>query len=89
MTPFFYLFKGINFGLFSPIMMRRIVSMKVKIDDTLCTGCSLCAAETPEVFAMGDDGLAKVTVVSPTGDLAAKAKDSAQNCPASAILIEE
>lgn len=62
--------------------------MKVRIDETLCTGCSLCVAETPEVYEMGDDGLAKVKLEEPTGELAEKAKESAQNCPASAIICE-
>jgi len=63
--------------------------MKVSIDEGLCTGCSLCVTDLPEVFEMGDDGLAKVKVESPDGDLAEKAKNSAPNCPAGAILIEE
>jgi ferredoxin len=63
--------------------------MKVSIDATLCTGCSLCYSDAPEVFAMGDDGLAKVIVESPAGDLAAKAKDAAAGCPAEAIIVKE
>ncbi|MCK5242634.1 ferredoxin [bacterium] len=63
--------------------------MKVTIDAGLCTGCSLCVTDVPEVFEMGDDGLAKVLVESPDGELAEKAKDEALNCPAAAILIEE
>ncbi len=62
--------------------------MKVTVDETLCTGCSLCFTDVPEVFEMGDDGLAKVILASPEGDLAAKAKDAAANCPADAIIIE-
>lgn len=63
--------------------------MKVKIDESLCTGCSLCTADLPEVFEMGDDGLAKVLVASLEGDLAEKVKETASTCPASAIIIEE
>lgn len=63
--------------------------MLVKIDETLCTGCSLCTTDVPEVFEMGDDGLAKVTNPSPTGDLANRAKDAAASCPASCISVEE
>ena len=68
---------------------RRKDAMKVTIDAGLCTGCSLCVTDVPEVFEMGDDGLAKVLVESPDGELAEKAKDEALNCPAAAILIEE
>ncbi|MBN1596333.1 ferredoxin [candidate division FCPU426 bacterium] len=63
--------------------------MKVTIDAGLCTGCSLCVTDLPEVFEMGDDGLAVVKVSSPGPDLAPKAKDTAATCPAAAILIEE
>ncbi len=63
--------------------------MKVSIDESLCTGCSLCVTDLPEVFEMGDNGLAKVLVESPEGDLADRARDTAPTCPASAIIIEE
>lgn len=63
--------------------------MKVSIDDSLCTGCSLCVGDLPEVFEMGDDGLAKVIVAEPTGDLAERAQETAPTCPASAIIIED
>ena len=62
--------------------------MKVIVDETLCTGCSLCFTDVPEVYEMGDDGLAKVVNPSPEGELAEKAKEAAANCPAEAIKIE-
>ncbi len=61
--------------------------MKVTVDETLCTGCSLCFTDAPEVFEMGDDGLAKVKLAAPEGAIADKAKDAAANCPADAIRI--
>lgn len=63
--------------------------MKVSIDESLCTGCSLCTTDLPEVFEMGDDGLAKVIMASPEGDLAERAKETAPTCPVAAINIEE
>ena len=56
--------------------------MKVIVDETLCTGCSLCFTDVPEVFEMGSDGLAKVTSANPQGALAERAKEAAANCPA-------
>jgi ferredoxin len=61
--------------------------MKVTVDESLCTGCSLCYTDVPEVFEMKDDGLARVIVESPTGALADKAKDAAANCPSEAIKL--
>jgi ferredoxin len=62
--------------------------MKVSIDESLCTGCSLCYTDVPEVFEMGSDGLAKVIQENPQGELAGKAKDAAANCPSEAIHVE-
>lgn len=58
---------------------------KVVIDDSLCTGCGLCASSCPEVFEIGDDNLAHVI-----GDSCADhdLKDIAQQCPVEAITIK-
>ena len=52
-----------------------------------CIGCGLCEGTCPDVFHMGDDGLAHGSGV-PAGqeDLACEARD---NCPVSAITIED
>ncbi len=63
--------------------------MKVSIDDSLCTGCSICTTDLPEVFEMGDDGLAKVILAAPEGDMADRAKEEVSMCPATAIIVEE
>ena len=50
-----------------------------------CIGCGLCAGTCPEVFSMGDDGLAvaiDAEVPAKALDTAAEAKD---NCPVGAI----
>jgi ferredoxin len=62
--------------------------MEIFIDGMLCTGCSLCASELPEVFDIGDDGLAIVKLVNPSGPLAEKARETAAVCPVSVIRIE-
>ena len=58
---------------------------KITIDDSLCTGCGLCAANCPEVFEVGDDGLAHVTA-----DACANCdpKEIAEQCPVNAISIQ-
>lgn len=61
--------------------------MKVTVDEALCTGCSLCYTDVPEVFEMRDDGLAKVILESPAGAELDKAKDAAANCPSEAIKV--
>lgn len=58
---------------------------KITIDDSLCTGCGLCASNCPDSFEMGDDNLAHVVSAKPCScDL----KDLADQCPVSAIAIQ-
>ena len=51
-----------------------------------CIGCGLCAGTCPEVFHMGDDGLAHGSGI-PEGQLEA-AQEARDGCPVSAISIE-
>ena len=58
---------------------------KITIDDSLCTGCGLCASNCPEVFEVGDDSLAHVVSdTCATCDL----KDVADQCPVNAITVK-
>lgn len=62
--------------------------MKVTVDDN-CTGCGLCAESCPDVFDLGDDGLATVKVDQvPEGDQDC-VRDAAEQCPVEAIHVEE
>ena len=51
-----------------------------------CIGCGLCAGTCPEVFHMGDDGLA-LRDAAAVGQLEA-AQEARDGCPVSAISIE-
>ena len=51
-----------------------------------CIGCGLCAGTCPEVFHMGDDGLAHGSGI-PEGQLEA-AQEARDGCPVSAISID-
>ena len=58
---------------------------KIDIDDSLCTGCGLCASNCPEIFELGDDNIAHViTSKSATCNV----KDIAEQCPVSAINVQ-
>jgi len=62
--------------------------MKVRIDESLCTGCGLCVDICPEVFEMPESvSIVKDPEVS--GDLVDKVKEAAESCPVEAIIIEE
>ena len=63
--------------------------MKVRIDEELCTGCEECVDAVPDVFEMNEDGeLAKVKVETVPADLEDAVQESADDCPAEAIIIE-
>jgi ferredoxin len=62
--------------------------MKAIVDKSLCIGCGLCADLCPEVFEMVDDiAEAKVNPVPP--ESAASCRDAAEQCPVTAIQIDE
>jgi ferredoxin len=57
---------------------------KITIDDSLCTGCGICASNCPEVFEVGDDGLAHaIAETCANCDL----KEIAGECPVNAIEV--
>ena len=74
--------------------------MKVWIDQTYCIGSGLCQAIQPRVFAIGDDGLARVRegdqVLPPGADHAAvvpaecesDVQDATASCPGGCIQLE-
>lgn len=65
--------------------------MKAFVDKDLCIGCGACCAITDgEVFEFSDEGYAKAKDdVVLSGELLDKAKEACDNCPTSAIRIEE
>ena len=63
--------------------------MKAKVDESVCTGCGVCADGCPSVFKMGDDNMSKVIVdVVPAGD-EDKVREAASNCPVTCIEVIE
>ncbi len=63
--------------------------MKAHVDQTLCIGCGLCESLCPDVFSMGDDGLAKAIEDDVPESSEDCARDAASQCPTEAIKIEE
>ena len=58
---------------------------KVSVDESLCTGCGLCASNCSEVFEISDDNLAHVVSNSSS---ACDLKEIAEQCPVSAIIVK-
>lgn len=65
---------------------KDVIEMKVVIQDG-CIGCGMCEGTCPEVFRIGDDGLAQVytEVDSSTEETAVEA---ANGCPVGVIEVE-
>ena len=58
---------------------------KVEVNKDKCIGCGACTATCPEVFEIGDDGLATVIKDEINDDV----KMAAEGCPTEAIEIKE
>lgn len=58
---------------------------KVEVNKDLCIGCGACTATCPEVFELGEDGLAEVIKEEINDDVIA----AKEGCPTDAINVEE
>jgi ferredoxin len=61
--------------------------MKAIVDPETCIGCELCPTICPDVFKMGEDGLAHVIVNQIPADVENVAQEAAESCPVTAIKI--
>ena len=61
--------------------------MKAKVIDG-CISCGLCVNTCPEVFQMNDEGVSEVYAQPPAENEDA-AREAAEGCPVSVIVIEE
>ena len=62
--------------------------MKGFVDKDTCVGCGVCTAICPEIFEMGDDGIAEASEDEIADNLIKSAKDAEVQCPVSAITVE-
>lgn len=61
--------------------------MKAIVDRDLCIGCRLCEDTCPEVFRIGDDGIAYVIDPDPPAELYADIESCVELCPVEAISV--
>lgn len=62
--------------------------MRAKVIEEDCTGCGSCVEVCPEVFAMGDDDIARVIADPVPAGLEEKCTEACESCPTDAIEIE-
>jgi ferredoxin len=61
--------------------------LRVWVDHNVCVGNTMCTTIAPKVFALNDQRQSEA--VNPEGDTAEKILDAAENCPVSAIIVED
>jgi ferredoxin len=63
--------------------------MKVHVDPNMCIGSASCVGTCPQVFEIGDAGVAVVKVNPVPANLEAAVREAVENCPVGAISAEE
>ena len=61
--------------------------LKVRVDPQVCVGNAMCGAIAPNVFRLNENRQSEVA--NPAGDNEAKILEAAENCPVSAIFVED
>jgi len=62
--------------------------MRVKVDEDLCIGASVCEGICPEVFQVVD-GVSSVQVDVVPPEFEDNVRQAVEGCPAGAIVVEE
>lgn len=62
-------------------------ALRVRVDRNVCVGNAMCTTIAPGVFALNDDRQSEA--VNPGGDTEGKILEAAENCPVSAIVLED
>lgn len=65
-------------------MARKV---KVWVDRQVCVGNAMCESIAPNVFQLDENRQSKVA--DPDGDSVEKILEAAENCPVSAIVVED
>ena len=65
-------------------MARKV---RVRVDHNLCVGNAMCETFAPNVFRLNDNRQSEA--VNPAGDSEEKILEAAENCPVSAITVED
>jgi sterol 14-demethylase len=76
---------GVSHAAAEPVLEAR--PFRVSIDSDLCQGHAVCIEETPELFAIGDNGKVKLLQTEPPPALYASASLAAKYCPTRTIKI--
>lgn len=70
------------------LIQKGLNVMNVSIDESGCIGCGLCTQVCPEVFEMGDSGVAEVIMEEVPENLEDSVQEAADGCPVEVITVE-
>jgi ferredoxin len=65
-------------------MARKV---RITVDHNVCVGNTLCVTIAPKVFVLNEQRQSEA--VSLEGDTVEKILEAAENCPVSAIIVED
>ncbi|MCZ6872928.1 MAG: ferredoxin [bacterium] len=61
--------------------------LRISIDHDVCVGNAMCTTIAPDVFQLNEERQSKA--VNPAGDTVEQILEAAENCPVSAITVED
>ena len=61
--------------------------LRVRVDHDVCVGNAMCETFAPNTFRLNDNRQSEVS--NPDGDSVEKILEAAENCPVSAIFVED
>ena len=61
--------------------------LRIWVDHNVCVGNAMCESIAPKVFVLNANRQSEA--VNPAGDTEAKILEAAENCPVSAIFVED
>jgi ferredoxin len=62
-------------------------NLRVRVDHNVCVGNAMCETYASNVFRLNDNRQSEAA--DPAGDSEAKILEAAENCPVSAITVED
>ena len=61
--------------------------LRISIDHDVCVGNAMCTTIAPDVFQLNEERQSEA--VNPAGDAVEQILEAAENCPVSAITVED
>jgi ferredoxin len=62
-------------------------NLRVRVDHDVCVGNAMCETIAAKVFRLNENRQSEA--IDPAGDTVEKILEAAENCPVSAILVED